>query len=549
MNQLIEELHVKGIGGIGETELHFSAGLTAITGESGAGKSSVVRALELISGKRAASSMIKVDKEVGTVEAIFLSEDPTSEDQGLFEEGRLFVEREINRNGRGRITIQKRQVPLSVLSDISRSLITIQSQFAQMELLNSDNQLSMVDCCGGSALDLLKIDLKQEVKATIEQEKKLLDLKKRQREITDKFQKAEEIVHRWRKMDVTGESEIQWEEDHKKLSSELNRMNELRKIRFRMKNDEPGTLKEELDDVMEQVMRVLPSLKRDEVLPHLDSLMESYNSIVAVLDEEGDEEKRVALEDSVEELESRMGALRKLKRTAGVANVEELIAYCEEAERELGWLKNSNDLKNGIEQEVEIHRKSASRMALELRKMRKDAAYWLESRVNDSLSNMAMEDSVFSVGLIEESRLRTNGAESVEFRLSWGEGDPGPVSKMASGGELSRILLAIRLSLPDDQFPSTVVFDEVEAGLGGKAAVLAGLKLKELSERCQVILITHEATIAALADSHFVVKRSGSESSLQELDHEGRISEIARMLSGDLNLGEAKSHAAKLLSQ
>ncbi|NCC95779.1 MAG: DNA recombination protein RecN [Synergistales bacterium] len=549
MNHLIEELRIKGIGGIDEAELHFSPGLTAITGESGAGKSSVVRALELISGKRASSSMIKADKEAASVEAIFSSDDRSSDDSGPFEEGRLFVEREVNRNGRGRVTLQARQVPLSSLTELSGSLITIQSQFAQIELLNPDNQLGMVDCCGGDELELLKKDLKQEVKSTIEQEKKLLDLKRRQREITDKFQKAEEIVHRWRKMEITAESEVQWEEDHKKLSSELDRMNELRKIRFRMKNDEPGTLKEELDDVMEQVIRALPLSKREEVTSHVDSLMESYSSILAVLDEEGDEEKRTALEESVEELESRMGALRKLKRTAGVANAGELIAYCEEAERELDWLKNSNDLKAEIEQSVEIHRKSASRMALELRRMRKDAASWLESRVNDGLSQMAMGDSLFSVGLIEESRLRTNGAESVEFRLSWGKGDPGPVSKMASGGELSRILLAIRLSLPDDQFPSTVVFDEVEAGLGGKAAVLAGLKLKDLSERCQVILITHEATIAALADSHFVVKRSDNESSIQQLDHDGRICEIARMLSGDLNLEEAKSHAAKLLLQ
>lgn len=545
---MIEELHVKGIGGIDEARLSFSPGLTAITGESGAGKSSVVRALELISGKRAASSMIKADKDTASVEAIFSTEDPSKEDPVPFEEGRLFIERDLNRNGRGRITVQARQVPLSSLSDLACTLITIQSQFAQMELLNSDNQLGMVDSCGGTPLEMLKKELKQEVKSTIEQEKTLLDLKKRQREITDKFQKAEEIVHRWRKTDITKESEALWEEEHKKLSSQLARMNDLRKIRFRMKSDEPGSLKEELDDIMDQVTRALPMSKRGEISSYIDLLLESYSSILTVLDEEGDEERRTALEDSVEELESRMGALRKLKRTAGVSSLEDLIAYCEEADRELEWLKNSNDLKTDVERKVECHRKSATKMALELRRMRKEAASWLESRVNQNLSQMAMEDSVFSVGLIEESRLRTNGADSVEFRLSWGIGDPGQVSKMASGGELSRILLAIKLSLPDDQIPSTVVFDEVEAGLGGKAAVLAGMKLKELSKRCQVILITHEATIAALADRHLVVKRKGSDSFMEELDQEGRISEMARMLSGDLNLEEARSHAAKLLS-
>ncbi len=543
---MIEELHLENIGGIEEAQLCFSPGLTAITGESGAGKSSLVRALELVAGKRSASTMIKAGSDNGSVEAVFDS--PSSENIPPWEEGKLFIKREINKNGRGRVSVQNRQVPLSTLSELSRELITIQSQFAQLELLNQDNQLQMVDSCGGPSIEALKKELKSEVKSTIEQEKILLTIKKRQREITDRFQKAEEIVHRWRKMEIKKESETTWEEDHRKLSSELARMNELRKIRFRMKNDEPGSLKEELEDIMEQVLRRLPQENREDVSAHIDLLLESYSSILSILDEAGDEENRNLLEESVEELESKMGALRKLKRTAGVANVEELIDYCEEADRELEWLRSSNDLKNDVERQVEVHRKSASRMALELRRRRKEASLWLESRVNLCLSQMAMEDSLFSVGLIEESRLRTTGAESVEFRLSWGRGgDPGPVSKMASGGELSRILLAIRLSLPDDQFPSTVVFDEVEAGLGGKAAVLAGIKLKELSSRCQVILITHEATIAAQADCHMVVRRKGNESYIEKLDKDGKISEIARMLSGDFNLEEAKSHAAKLL--
>ncbi len=546
MTQLIEELHLVDIGGISKATLRFSPGLTAITGESGAGKSSIVRALELISGKRAASSMIKSGQEAGSVEAIFRSPSPW-EDKYPWEEGTLFINREITKTGRGRVTVQNRQVPVSALNDMARELITIQSQFAQLELLSQDRQLEMVDCCGGDCLDKLKKNLKLEVKATIEHEKKLLEIKRRQREITDKFQKAEEVVHRWRKMEITKDSEPLWEDEHKRLSSQLSQMNDLRKIRFRMKNDEPGSLKEELEDLTEQILRGLNPEKRREVSSHIDLLLESYNSILATLDDLGDEENRSILEESVEELESKMGALRKLKRTAGVATVEELISYCEEADKELDWLKKSNDLRSDVESKVEEHRRSASKTALELRKMRREACLWLESRVNRCLSQMAMEDSVFSVGIIEENRLRTTGAESVEFRLSWGAGDPGPISKMASGGELSRILLAIRLSLPDDQFPSTVVFDEVEAGLGGKAAVLAGMKLKELSNRCQVILITHEATIAAQADSHMVVRRKGAESFIDILDGDGRISEIARMLSGDLNLEEAKSHAAKLL--
>ncbi len=544
---MIEELHINKIGGIDEAHLFLSRGLTAITGESGSGKSSVIRSLELISGKRSSAAMIRSENDSGSVEAVFYNEKDSTPDTPPYEDGRLFVKREIIRNGRGKISIQNRQAPLSVLSDLSQTLITIQSQFAQLELLDPDKQLDMVDRCGGDELISLKEDLRNQVRKTIENEKKLQELKRRQRSITDRFHSAEEIVCRWRKLDVSIDSEKQWEDDYRNLSVELERLNEIRKIRFRMKNDEPGSLKEELDDLMDRLLSKLSVDRRESASPHIDTLLDSYNAILAVVDSEVDKERRENLEEAVEELESRMGTLRKLKRSAGVSSLQDLIQYCGEADRELAWLAESNDIKNAMEKEVDLNRKTASKMAMDLRGKRRSASAWLEEKVNRCLAQMAMEDSFFSVGLIEGNKLRPNGAESVEFRLSWNGGDPGPVAKMASGGELSRILLAIRLSMPEESRPPTVVFDEVEAGLGGRAAVLAGLKLKELSEKCQVILVTHEASIAALADRHLMVRRTGNISEIKELRDDQRISEVARMLSGDLNMEEAKSHAAKLL--
>ena len=152
----------------------------------------------------------------------------------------------------------------------------------------------------------------------------------------------------------------------------------------------------------------------------------------------------------------------------------------------------------------------------------------------------------FGISFTGLQKLRRDGADDVEFILTDGSRS-GAVGKIASGGELSRLLLALQLSLPDEWLPPTIIFDEVEAGLGGRAAVLSGLQLKELSRRCQVILVTHEASIAALGDSHVLIQRVNGESAMKEIDGEERVREIARMLSGSPDMSEAQDHARMLL--
>ena len=544
---MIEELYIRHVGGIEEATLKFAPGFVVITGESGSGKSSIVRAMELISGKRASKGSIKSGCNEATVRAIFDHDKPLLLENCSLDEDLLFIQRSIFREKKGKALIQDRLSPLSTVTTISDQLLTIQSQFAQLELLDQDKQLQILDICGGKELLELKSHLRDQVKVTIQKERELLKLKQRQKNVIDKFQGAEEIVHRWKKLDISTESEKEWEDEYSRLSIELRRMNESKDTLQRLKNEAPDSFKEELEGITDRIKQNVSAKNRKKLLEHVNELLECYQNIVEILDGETDEQIRIETENTLEELESRMGALRKLKRTAGVRTLTELIDYCSEANTELEWLKKSNKTKNSIEDIVENSRKSASRMALELRKLRHQSASWLEKRVNRCLEELAMSDNCFSANLIEQTKLRQNGADMVEFRLSWGNGVPGPVAKMASGGELSRILLAIKLSLPDQTLPPTIVFDEVEAGLGGRAAVLAGKKLKALSQRNQVILITHEASIAALADQHLLANRVDSTTFFKELTKEDRVSELARMLSGDYDLDEARSHASRLL--
>jgi DNA repair protein RecN (Recombination protein N) len=212
------------------------------------------------------------------------------------------------------------------------------------------------------------------------------------------------------------------------------------------------------------------------------------------------------------------------------------------------WLEESYERLEKLTQEAKELRRQASQLALTLREERKGAADTLEKRVNVLFRDLAMEGIGFSIRFAELPKLRRDGADGVEFTL-FTDKRSGRVDKIASGGELSRLLLALQLSLPDQWLPATLVFDEVEAGLGGRGAVLSGLKLQELSRRCQVLLVTHEASIAALGDLHYVVRKQDGESYVLKVEREDRIRELARMLSGNPDLPEAQEHARRLLQR
>ena len=252
-------------------------------------------------------------------------------------------------------------------------------------------------------------------------------------------------------------------------------------------------------------------------------------------------------EEAKERLEKKLGMLRKMKRTLNIQSAAALLAYAAEAEKELEWLKESHKELEELEKRALALRRETSRLAIEVRALRKESAKALAAKVNEHLGGLGMEYAAFNIEIEPLDRVRSTGAENAIFTLALPDQKPLPVGKNASGGELSRILIALQLSVGDDKLPGTLVFDEVEAGLGGKTALFAGCKLRQLSRRCRTILITHQATIAAMADQHFVVKREGENTEITEVAGEAREREIARMLSGDESSYEALEHAKALL--
>jgi DNA repair protein RecN (Recombination protein N) len=533
---MIERLEVRGIGGISGADLEFSGDFIVITGESGTGKSSLVRAFEFISGRRAQASFIHAGSEEAEVTA-------------LWNRGgeQVLTRRSLSRSGKGRCRIGDELATAGALSSFSEPVIGIQSQFAQLNLLDGSRQLELVDQCGGAELAEFRENLAAAFPRMIAAEKDILELRKRRAELEVKLEGAPERIRRIKYLSLYPGCENEWEEERAALESALAKAGKHEKIILAMNGGETeADPLERMACLLREIYAAAPGELSSEWRELGEDGMSKLQELFASVKEEFGAAGREELEAALVKSEARTGLLRKLKRETGRTSAEELIGYIEEAESDAKWLDESGaalDEKNALSV---LMRSEVTSLARNLRVLREAAAVSFAEKVNRHLRDLAMDDIYFSAAVNKLDKVRASGAENVAFMLSQKSLPPNPVGKVASGGELSRILIAIQASIEPESLPETLVFDEVEAGLGGKTALLAGRKLRELSKHCRTILITHEATIAAMADQHFVVTRDGDETEVNETTGEDRVAEIARMLSGSESK-EAMEHARALL--
>ncbi len=545
---MLDELRLVSVSGIKNATLAFGGGLIAVTGESGAGKSSLVRGLELICGRRNMGSPIRSGDDAALAEAFFSLDGRLEglEESMQPQDGSICLRRELSRGGRGKSSIQGQTVPLNLLSETAPKLISIQSQFAQLELLAPDRQLEILDACGGGELSATKARLEKVFHEVIDCERSLRALRAREQEIVGRYGGISQIAPLLKRLQLMPESEEKMNADYESAERDLKRLRELRSRLRILKNSEGGGLIDEIWGVLEGLAHFVPSENCEEIDEASQKIRDGLDQLSGRLAALAPSEKIENLESELERLETALGAIRKCKRLARVSTLSELLEYWRRGEEATEWLSQSSKIQTETGEKMAAAKREVAQAARALHELRMKAADELQHRVTENLAGLAMENTQFRLQVIETNKLRAQGAERVEFVLSRG-GQEIPVAKAASGGELSRILLAIQLSLPDEMMPPTLVFDEVEAGLGGRAAYLTGLKLRGLADRVQVILITHEASIAALAKQHYRVERTGDLSKFEQVDGEERVREIARMLSGTAGEEEALVHARKLL--
>jgi len=534
----LSKFSVKNIGGIQQARLILRGNFIAVTGESGTGKSSLVRALEVLAGKRSQTASIRFGFEEGEVWGVFREKGTGSETVA----GRI-----LSRGSRNRNYLGEESVPFARLKDFTERRLGIQSQFSQLDLLDPRRQRDLLDSCGGEESAFLRKKLAADFETAIRLERGLSALQERRREIEKTYLDAESVIETVRRLQLKDGNEAGWKEELQSLEQFLSRQGKLREIAARfLGGSSEGGLAEELQRWMREMAGALDKEQETLLGSSFENLLKEMQKLEvfsrAILQDKRVEEA----EERRELLENRLGTLRKLKRLVGAESLEELLAFCEKAEENLDWMQKSAAERESLVQRCRQARKEVAQTANALAENRRTVAAKLEETVSSHLADLAMENFHFGVSLKDLGKIRPSGSDEIEFTLSNGTFS-GPIARVASGGELSRILLALQVSLPDEQLPPTLVFDEVEAGLGGRSALLTGFKLKELSNRCQVILVTHEAVIAAQADQQFAVRRNGELTEILEVTGEERAAEIARMLSGTPDSPKALEHAAVLL--
>ena len=564
--QLITRLHIRGMGVIEDAQMSFSPGLTVITGETGAGKTMVLTGFSLLAGGKAEPALVRRGQAEAVVEGNWLipansdavisrlteaGAPPDLEDDGA----ELILMRTVPAEGRGRTVACGRTVPRTLLQEVAADLLAIHGQADQWQLRSADRQREMLDHYAGAPC----ADTLQEFRTLF------ADWRRARAELaslaTNRAEREREAA-----LLEAGIAEID------AVAPEVGEDEALDVQSARLTN--AGSLLEDITaahdslvgtdidpGALHQVALAQKSLARAAAIdPALGLLRAQLAQVTALLADAGTE-LATALQDLEADparqawVEERRAALRKLMRSHG-PSLAEVIQWRAGADRKLQALGGGADRAEEIRAEIEELAVQLQSVAARLTYIRTSAAHELASQVSDELRSLAMPEAELVIELhstIDIEQFTAAGADSVGFLLRPHSGsDAQPVTKAASGGELSRVMLAIEVTMAGRNSVPTFIFDEVDAGIGGRTAVEVGRRLARLARQAQVIVVTHLPQVAAFADRHLVVTKSSdglvTESSVQDVSGNQRVVELVRMLSGLEESDAGLAHAEELLA-
>ncbi len=562
---MLRELRVKRFAVIEEVTVPFAPGLNVLTGETGAGKSILIDAILLLLGARAQSDLIRSDSESATVEAVF-DIDPDEEIPGILEnlghaaeDGQLIIRREWSRSGRSRAFVNDAPATLGLLARLGDHLVEIHGQHEHQLLMEPARQLDLLDRFAGTEA------ARNEVAALVGRwEQARIELERLAAAERDRAQK--EDLYRFQLSEIDGARLKAGEEEDLRL--ERQRVQHCERLREGLAEVE-RFLYDDADSAVTRVARasrLLGELAKFD--PALAAAGEPLESAQAHLEDAVGQARRLRerLESDpgrLEEIDARLDALTKLKRKYG-ESVEAMLRYREQIAAELERLDRHDELVAEQEAALAALATEAARAALALSAAREKATGRLEGFIQRELRALGMEKAQFRILLTREAaisgglsagpqnfRVTPRGVEAAQFLLSTNPGEElKPLSRVISGGELSRTMLGIKVILAAADRVPTLVFDEVDAGIGGRIALVVGQKLRQTARSRQVLCVTHLAQIAAHADQHVLVAKTvtgrRTRTSVEALSADARVEELARMLGGERITETALKHAREL---
>ena len=557
---MIEEISIRNLGVIGEARLPLGPGFTAITGETGAGKTMVVTALGLLLGERSDAAAIRAGADAAVVEGQWLiSDDGAVADRvrdagGDLDGGELFLGRSVSQEGRSRAFVGGRAAPVSVLGEIGQQLVVVHGQSDQVRLRSATAQREALDRFAGSALQVVLGEY-QDVFRRWQSNQGELDIL-----IAERDRRAREADDlRVAMAEIEAAAPLRGEDVE--LNERADRLTNLEDLRLAAASAHELLSSEYSDDGVD-VGSLLENARRqvERVSGHDVTLAPIGESLAnaAILVSEISVQLSSYLSsldaDSARELETvqdRRAELAVLMRKYG-PSLDDTIDYLDTGSGRLLELDNDSDRIEALGRDVEADRDGLIALAAQLTEVRVAAATALAERVTTELSALAMANAKLTVEVTDRADYSLTGKDQVAILLQPHSGaEPRPLGRGASGGELSRVMLAIEVVIAGSDPVPTFIFDEVDAGVGGASAIEIGRRLAELSRTAQVIVVTHLAQVAAFATNHLRVLKDSegavTASSVEQLTGEQRITEMARLLSGLEESENALAHARELI--
>ncbi len=551
---MLRLLKINNIALIDDLEIEFGDGLNLLTGETGSGKSIIVDGLGALSGERISSDLIKQGESAARIEGVF-SIELSSGDAAIFAEAgveaaddEIIVRRELSSSGKNRIFVNDRLVTQNFLKRVGHLFAEISGQGEQAVLYDQRSHLSMLDAAADVEKELAAVGKAFQHWAEIRRELDGLN---------------EDESAKLRSLDI-----LRFEiEEIERAGIRVGEEEELEAEKLRVVNSEKlAVASDELSDTLyDSDLSTITTLDRASrrlaELAEFDDAFKEFDEGVAsaraVIEELAATARRFrsTLEVApgrLDEIETRLAELSRLKRKYG-GSIDAVLEHYNASKQKFDSIEMSGQRENELREQLALAETEYNKAADRLSKKRAAAAAKFKAAVEKELAFVALEKAVFDVRLTEREKFSAEGSEHAEFYFSANPGEPArPLAKVASGGEVSRLMLVLRTVSGKKETQRTAVFDEIDIGIGGRVAEAVGRRLQKLAANQQVLCVTHQPQIASLADHHFVVEKSirsnTTKLSVRELDSSERIDEVARMLAGREITEAARENAKAMLA-
>jgi DNA repair protein RecN (Recombination protein N) len=552
---MLRELQIKNLAIIEHLELEFEDNLITLTGETGAGKSIILDGINLLIGEKAYREMIRDDEEYLEAQGVFevnKNQLRSLNDMGIeIDDNEIIVQRRLDKSGKGKAFINGRRVPLTSLKEIMGTLVDLVGQHSHQLLLDSAHHIELID----KFLDEDAIKVKNEIEEIVVEYHQVHNSISKLEEVKEEAKNKKEL-YEFQLADIDGLALVEGEdeeleEEYKKLFNAGKIQDNLMKSLYLLREDE------------QSIMSLFNHVKKN--IDYISKYGKEFESISERLEKLYFETEDIAytLDDIVNDVDSdehrlnkvvdRLDKINSLKKKYGFT-IKEILQYRIEIENKLDSIRNSSFEISELKEKLDLLRRKYKESSEKLSISRKKVANMIEKMLHEELADLNMPNAKFKVDFSIESKIRKNGMDIIEFMIATNVGQQyKPLAKIISGGEVSRIMLALKTVFSKVDNIPILIFDEIDTGVGGETVRKIASKLKEIGKNAQVICITHSPSIAAKGNQQFYIEKKVIDNktltTVTKLSNEERIMEIGRMLAGENISDSVIAHAKELLKE